>query len=256
MLYRQSLLTRDNSDTARMHRLLQDVALAHLREADRHQRTVEAVELLGELFPYRGDDPNEWPRCAQLLAHAQAVLAHALRLTSPALSELLTRTGNYLWGRGLDVRLAQELYEQALSMRQRLYHGGDHPSVGTSLNNLANCLNELGKPELARELYEEALAMSRRLYEGDHRNVAQSLNNFASCLRALGEHDQGRELHEEALAMRRRLYEGDHSDVAQSLKYLAISLRAVGEHDRARELDEEALAMQHRLAERRLAPGS
>jgi hypothetical protein len=58
----------------------------------------------------------------QLLAHAQAVIAHAnaMQLTSPPLSQLLTRTGGYLWGRGLDLRLALELHEQALAMRQRL----------------------------------------------------------------------------------------------------------------------------------------
>ena len=131
VLYRQGLLTRDTADTARMHRLVQDVTLAHLPDADRHQRTVDAVELLAGLFPYEGEEPDEWPRCAQLLTHAQAVLDHAraVQLTSPALSELLSRTGSYLWGRGLDLRLARELHEQALAMRQRLYDG-DHPERG------------------------------------------------------------------------------------------------------------------------------
>jgi hypothetical protein len=53
LLYRQGLLTQDTTDIARMHRLVQAVTLAHLRQADRHQRTVEAVELLAELFPPR-----------------------------------------------------------------------------------------------------------------------------------------------------------------------------------------------------------
>jgi tetratricopeptide (TPR) repeat protein len=208
VLYRQGLLTRDTDDTARLHRLVQAVTLAHLPEADRRQRTVEAVELLAELFPYDGQDPSGWPRCAQLLAHAQALLhrAHTVQLSSLALSELLSRTGRYLWGRRLDVRLARELHEQALEMRQQLYDGDDK-QVAESLRYLALDLRDLGEFARARELEEQALAMYQRLYEGDHPEVARSLSNLAIDLRALGEVVGALELEEEALAMRRRLAE-------------------------------------------------
>jgi hypothetical protein len=113
-LYQTGLLTRDASDSVRVHQLVQAVTLAHLPESDHQQRTTEAVELLTALFPYEGNEPDQWPRCARLLAHVQAVLDHArgLKPSSPALADLLTRTVIYLWGRGLDVRLARELHEQ------------------------------------------------------------------------------------------------------------------------------------------------
>jgi hypothetical protein len=57
-----------------MHRLAQDVTLAHLPEADRQQRTMQATELLRRLYPDQAWEPQWWPRCAQLLAHAQTVL--------------------------------------------------------------------------------------------------------------------------------------------------------------------------------------
>jgi tetratricopeptide (TPR) repeat protein len=249
-LYRQGLLTRDTTDTARMHRLVQTVTLAHLPEADRQRRTIDAVELLAELFPYTGEDPDGWPQSAQLLAHAQAVLdhAHATQLSSQAVSELLTRTGRYLWGRGLDPRLARELHEQALVMRQELYEG-DHWSVADSVTILANDVRVLGEYQRARELDEQALAMYQRLYEGDHPNVATSLSNLSSSLTELGEHGRARELDEQALAMRQRLYEGDHPEVAISLSNLAVDLRQAEELGRARELDEQALAMRQRLYE-------
>ena len=47
--------------------------------------------------------------------------ARALQLASAPLSQLLSRTGGYLSVRGLNVRLARELDEQALAIRQRLY---------------------------------------------------------------------------------------------------------------------------------------
>jgi hypothetical protein len=83
VLYRQGRLTVDSAATARMHRLVQAVILAHLTEADRDQRLVDAVELLAELFPYPGEDPDGWPRSAQLLAHTQVVLDHAAPSSSP-----------------------------------------------------------------------------------------------------------------------------------------------------------------------------
>jgi hypothetical protein len=46
--------------------------------------------------------------------------ARMLKITSAALAELATRTGTYLRDRGLDLRLARGLDEQALAMYQRL----------------------------------------------------------------------------------------------------------------------------------------
>jgi tetratricopeptide (TPR) repeat protein len=164
VLYRQGLLTADTADSARMHRLVQAVTLSHLPEADRHQRTVDAVRLLAELFPWQGENPDGWPRSAQLLAHTQAVLdhAHAMQLSSPVVAELLVRNGSYVWGRGLDMRLARNMHEQAVAMYQRLYEG-DHHNVARSLSNLGLDLRALGEPGRARELDEQALAMRERL---------------------------------------------------------------------------------------------
>jgi tetratricopeptide (TPR) repeat protein len=250
MLYRRGLLTQDTTDTARMHRLVQVVTLAHLPQADRHQRTVEAVQLLAELFPATSQHPDEWPRSALLLPHAQVMLDHAraLRLTNAPVSLLLSRTGSYLWRRGLNVRLARELHEQALMMRQELYDG-DHPDVAESMNDLAIDLHMLGEVGQARELHEQALAMRQRLYDSDHRDVALSLSHLANDLHDLGEVRQARELHEQALAMFQRIYVGDHRDLVMSMNNLAKDLMALGEVGRARELDEQALAMLQRLFE-------
>jgi tetratricopeptide (TPR) repeat protein len=250
VLYRSGLLTRDVADTARMHRLVQDVTLAHLPEADRQQRTVDAVGLLAGLFPWEGNHPEQWPVCAQLLTHAQILLDHArlTELSSSAMAGLLNAVGLYLWGRGLDLRLAVDMQEQALAMYRRL-HSGDNSSVATSLSNLAVVVRGAGDHERARELDEEALAMRRRLYEGDHPDVSASMGNLAIDLRSFGDYERARELDEEALAMRRRLYEGDHRNLAASMGNLAIDLGGLREYGQARELGEQALAMYRRLYE-------
>src|SRR4030095_11516572 len=98
-----------------MHRLVQHVTLAHLPEADRQQRTMQATELLRWLYPDQTWEPGSWPRCAQLLAHAQTVLDHARaqQLATEAIAALLTSTGDYVRNRGLGVQRARELDEQA-----------------------------------------------------------------------------------------------------------------------------------------------
>jgi tetratricopeptide (TPR) repeat protein len=247
-LYLQGLLTRDAGETARMHRLVQAVTVAHLANAERQQRTAGAVGLLDGLFPSEGEQPEHWSVCAQLLPHVQALLNHArvTQLSSPAVANLLTSTGRYLWARGLDIRLAVDVFEQALAIDQRL-HEGDHSDVSRSLSNLNIALRAVGEYERAQELAEQALAIDQRLHEGDHPHLATSLSNLAETLRTLGEYERARELDEQALAMRQRLYQGDYLGVAASLENLANDLLMLGEHRRAQELREQALAMWRRL---------
>ena len=248
VLYQTGLLTRDVAETARMHRLVQHVTLAHLPEADRQQRTIQATELLRWLYPAQAWEPQWWPRCAQLLAHAQAVLDHARaqQLATEAIAALISSTGVYVRNRGLSVQRALELDEQALAINRRLYDG-DHLHVATNLNHLGRDLYLLGEVKRAVELHEQALAMFQRLGKGDHRQHAYSLLNLANDLRDLGEVQEARELDEQALAMHQRLHDGDHRDVAASLGNLANDLHVLGEVQEARELDEQALAMHQRL---------
>jgi tetratricopeptide (TPR) repeat protein len=247
-LYQAALLTPDVDDTARLHRLVQTVALHRLPDQGRNELVAQAVELLAACFPGQAWEPATWPLCGRLLPHAYGLVdhAHQQRLATPALAELLHRMGVYVWTRGLGPTRARELDEQALAMRQRLYEG-DHPDVARSLNNVGVVLTDLGDFAGARELFEQTLAMRKRLHEGDHWEIGLSLHNLAESLRELGEHARARELYEQALAMFQRMHEGDHPDIANTLTNLADDLRALGEHARARELHEQALAMYRRL---------
>jgi hypothetical protein len=244
------MLTRPAGEACRIHRLIQAVILGHLPQPDRNQHLAAAVKLMAELFPYHSEQPDEWPKCAQLLVHAQALIDHACAagISTPELPHLLTSVGIYLRRRGLDLRQAREMHEKSLIMYQRLYTG-NNAYVASSLGLLANDLRDSGDYERARELDERALAMRQQLYKGDHPDVARSLNNLAIDLRHLGVYERARELDEQALAMRQQLYKGDHPHISRSLNNLAYDLRQAGVYERARELDEQALAMHQRLYE-------
>jgi Tetratricopeptide repeat/AAA ATPase domain len=247
-LYQAALLIPDVDDTARLHRLVQAVALKHLSDEERHELVGRAVALLAALFPEQPEKSATWPVCARLLPHAYALVEHAYQqqLTTSPCAELLSGMGDYVWARGLGLTRARDLHQQALAMHQRLYEG-DHPGLAAVLTDFAWDLHELGEHTRARQLHEQALAMLQRLYQGDHPQIVSTLTALAGDLRALGEPARARELDEEALAMLHRLDVGDHDDLALALDGLAADLRRLGEPARARELDEQALAVRQRL---------
>lgn len=92
VLYQAGLLTRDAGDTARMHRIVQAVTLAHLPDGDRQQRIDDAIRLLNGVLPSEGFRPEQWPVFVQLLAHGQALLDHIqeTQVTSREVAKLLT----------------------------------------------------------------------------------------------------------------------------------------------------------------------
>jgi tetratricopeptide (TPR) repeat protein len=131
-------------------------------------------------------------------------------------------------------------------MRQRLF-AGDHPSVATSLNNLAALYNSQGRYAEAQPLYEQALEMRQSLFAGDHPDVASSLNNFAALYKSQGRYAETLPLYEQALKMRQRLFAGDHPDVASSLNNFAALYKSQGRYAQAQALYEQALEMTKRL---------
>ncbi len=120
-------------------------------------------------------------------------------------------------------------------MRQRLFKG-DHSDIAASLNNVAFCLNALGRSAEALPKYEAALAMWQRLFKGDNEDVATGLNNVASCLQDLGRPEKALPRFETALAMRRRVLPADHIDIRISEFNLGRILPGLRRYDEAEPL--------------------
>ncbi|MEH1996045.1 tetratricopeptide repeat protein, partial [Nostoc sp.] len=106
--------------------------------------------------------------------------------------------------------------EQSLSSARKRF-GDEHPSVATSLNNLALLYESQGRYSDAEPLYIEALAMTKRLLGDEHFLVATSLNNLALLYESQGRYSDAEPLYIEALAMTKRLLGDEHFLVATSL---------------------------------------
>jgi serine/threonine protein kinase len=137
--------------------------------------------------------------------------------------------------------------EAALLLAKSAGRNKDDAEVAAALNDVAGCLNALGRSAEALPGYEEALAMYQRLYRGDHSDVVASLNYVAFCLDALGRSADALPKLEAALAMSQRLHKGDDQDVAESLNNLASCLVSLGRPGDALPKYQAALDMRQRI---------
>ena len=240
-----SLLERQE-DGLRVHRLVQWAVRGSLEAEPWDEWLAAALRLQAAAFPGQVEDPGQWPLCARLLPHAQAVigLAGARAVEPGATSWLLDRLASYLQARG-EYALARPLFGRALAIYEKLL-GPNHPETATSLNNLATLLQDQGELVAARLLFERALAIREQALEPDHPDTAASLNNLAGLLHDQGELAAARPLFERGLAIYEKLLGPDHPETATSLNNLARLLRDQGELATARPLFERALAIRER----------
>lgn len=140
-------------------------------------------------------------------------------------------------------------WEAALATRRRAYGDSDHPEVAATLNNIAYCLEALGRASEALSRHEAALEMQKRLHpDGDHPGLALGHNNVAVCLESVGRADEALQHYEAALAMWTRMHR-DHDDreVAIGLNNVAACLESLGRPGEALPRFEAALAMWSRV---------
>ncbi|WP_370937635.1 tetratricopeptide repeat protein [Amycolatopsis sp. cg13] len=131
----------------------------------------------------------------------------------------------------------------------------------TSLADLGNILELVGKPEEAIDAINEATDIRRALaaYENseDLADLASSLNSQSNILANLEQHSEALTAAQESVGIRRRLAES-HPDahsatLDMSLYGLASRLGDLGQHEQALEAITEAVEIERRLAERRPA---
>ncbi|MBD2342721.1 tetratricopeptide repeat protein [Anabaena subtropica] len=137
-------------------------------------------------------------------------------------------------------------FEQCLEITKK-HLGEEHPSVATSLNNLASLYKSQGKYSKAEPLYIQALALYRKLLGEEHLDVALSLNNLAALYDSQGKYSEAEPLYIQALALKLKLLGEEHLDVALSLNNLAELYKSQGKYSKAELLYIQALTLKRKL---------
>src|SRR5262249_51974239 len=157
----------------RMHEVFQEVIMDGMSEEDRDGAVGSAIDALARLFP-SGDDPRQWPRCAELLTHGETLIANARPeelMTSDA-ARLMRSMGSYLrFANGARYR-ALEFHQQALTVQQDLRPGNDL-EVADTLELLAGSLYWTGDYDESQRVAERSVRMLRNLHSGDHPALAR-----------------------------------------------------------------------------------
>ncbi|BAZ54048.1 peptidase-like protein [Nostoc sp. NIES-4103] len=138
------------------------------------------------------------------------------------------------------------LEERALAIREKVL-GKEHPSVATSLNNLATLYQMQGSYEKAEPLYLRSLAITEKVLGKEHPSVATSLNNLAALYQQQGSYEKAEPLYLRSLAIREKVLGKEHPDVAQSLNGLAELYRMQGSYEKAEPLYLRSLAITEKV---------
>ena len=100
--------------------------------------------------------------------------------------------------------------------------------MATSLNNLANLFQDMGRYAEAEPLYRRSLKIDEKKLGPDHPDVAASLNNLADLYDDMGQYAKAEPLYRRSLTIRENQLGADHPDVARSLNNLADLYRGHG----------------------------
>jgi tetratricopeptide (TPR) repeat protein len=194
-------------------------------QGDRHWQAVDA-----------GLAVERWERLARLPPEKQRQVGAALRRLAEGGEQ--RSKGRY--------RQAEKAYRAALALYCQTL-GEEHPETATSYNNVASCLDALGKAQEALPLYRKALDICRKVLGEDHPDTATSYNNVASCLDDLGKAQEALPLFRKALDICRKVLGEGHPDTATSYNNVASCLDDLGKAQEALPLFRKALALYRQM---------
>jgi len=141
------------------------------------------------------------------------------------------------------------LAEEALTVAENT-SGPNHPTVATSLNNLAALYQAHGKYAQAEPLHKRALRIREKAFGPEHPKVGQSLKNLAELYRAQGRYAEAEPLYKRALAINEKAFGRNHPEVATNLNNLALLYDSQSRYAEAEQLYKRVLA----IAEKVLGP--
>ncbi|NEN91451.1 MAG: tetratricopeptide repeat protein [Okeania sp. SIO3H1] len=153
--------------------------------------------------------------------------------------------GRFYEGQGF-YESAQPWFEECLDVTKSRF-GGTHPSIASSLNNLAGLYKSQGRYTEAEPMYKDALEMRKQLLGPAHPDIATSLNNLAYLYNSQGRYTEAEPMYKDALEMRKQLLGPAHPDIATSFNNLAGLYNSQGRYTKAEPMYKDALEMRKQL---------
>ena len=247
-LLHYALLQREGN-TLTLHRLVQSVLRDRLTPAIQRRWAERAVQIVNQVFPV--PEFTTWSRCEQLLSHAQICTRWIQKwnLNSEEAGQLLGDMGLYLYHR-IAYAKAEPLFQQAQAIYEKAL-GPDHPSLATTLNNLARLYTDQGRYAEAEPLYQQARAIQEKALGPDHKDLAITLSNLARLYTDQGCYAEAEPLHQQARAITEKALGPDHPSLAAMLNNLALLYESQGRYAEAEPLFQQARA----IYEKALRPG-
>ncbi len=212
-LSRFSLIERDLAGgTFDVHRMVQMVVREALDEVAQHLWAQRSIKALRRAYPEV--EFRNWRACDRLRSHARAVAKtiETLSLSFEEAGALLNQAGLYATDRALYSE-AEPMLERSVAIKEKAL-GPDHPSLATSLNNLANLYRAQGRYEEAEPLYQRDMAITEKALGPDHPELATSLNNLANLYSDQGRYEEAEPLYQRSVAITEKALGPDHPDVA------------------------------------------
>lgn len=229
------LLLSQADDTVIMHRLIRQGARAYF--APRSDGARAAERLLAAAFPANGTDVDSWPRCEQLLSHAQAVTERAPdSRSSDSLDTvvILTRMGRYLRA-SADITLATRALSRAVDIAEQ-----SEDSLSEVLIELGLAQREAGATLAALQTMERALAVGEHLARPGHLAVARHIRAIGMAQLDMGDVESARSSLERALVMIEHEQGPDDPDLASALADLGVVYGRQGELELAHTTQQRA----------------
>ncbi|MGD1948907.1 MAG: tetratricopeptide repeat protein [Leptolyngbyaceae cyanobacterium] len=211
-LLRLSLLQDLGGDSYQLHQLVREFFLAKLEErGDKESLPKAYCGLMVSLAKSIGQSSTK--ELTQQLTPVIPHIEETIRVWKGSLSDEdffypFSGLTFFYYSQGtydLGVSSATEGFS---AVKERF--GDEHPSVATSLNNLAALYRSQGRYEQAEPLYQESLELLKKLLGDEHPDVATSLNNLAVLYANQKRYFDAESRLIEALDLRNRLLGNEH----------------------------------------------
>ena len=226
-LRRYSLVSPAGDRLVLVHRLVQAITRAQLREDAVGQWELAAAALVDAVIPANTAVPAAWPVCEVLLPHARAVLD----LTSNGMErivEYLGRSGSYRSARDLSRLIAD-------AHRESDAYGPEHLDTLAARSSAAIWAGMAGDAAEARDQFAALLPLIERVQGPEHPDTVAIRHNLATWAGRAGDAAEARDQFAALLPLSERVLGPEHPDTLTTHHGLAFWTGEAGDAAGARD---------------------